>query len=148
MLIGLGVFALTVTLFYAEENWRGKRAWHKYKLRLEAKGKSLDWTAYIPPLVPDDQNIFKAPRMEGFKKGNGTNEFLTVRAGPSHELVVAKLVVVVPGRTSEPAVADFHDAASPAEALAEIERLAGRRALAAQGIITLVADDVGQMTPV
>jgi hypothetical protein len=30
---------------------------------LEAKGEVLDWNAYIPPPVPDEQNIFKAPKM-------------------------------------------------------------------------------------
>ena len=55
--------ALLIALFYAEEDWRGKRAWEKCKRELEAKGEVLDWNAYIPPLVPDDQNIFKAPKM-------------------------------------------------------------------------------------
>ena len=55
---------LLVALFYAEEDWRGKRAWEKCKAGMEAKGETLDWNAYIPPPVPDDQNFFKAPKME------------------------------------------------------------------------------------
>ena len=55
---------LLVAFFYAEEDWRGKRAWEKCKAGMEAKGEVLDWNAYIPPPVPDDQNFFKAPKME------------------------------------------------------------------------------------
>jgi hypothetical protein len=56
-------FVLLVVFFYAEEDWRGKRAWKKCKQELEAKGEDLDWDDYIPPPVPDDQNFFKAPKM-------------------------------------------------------------------------------------
>jgi len=75
----LSSFALLITLFYAEEDWRGKRAWEKCKAELEAKGEMLDWSAYIPPPVPDDQNFFKAPKMaDWFIKpkpgGNYSNE--------------------------------------------------------------------------
>jgi hypothetical protein len=52
------------TLFYAEENWRGKRAWEKTRHDLEAKGVVLNWDKFIPPPVPDDQNIFKAPKIQ------------------------------------------------------------------------------------
>jgi hypothetical protein len=51
-------------LFYAEEDWRGKRAWEKNKHDLEASGVVLNWDQFFPPPVPDDQNIFKAPKMQ------------------------------------------------------------------------------------
>ncbi|MGO8928409.1 MAG: hypothetical protein ACLQU3_16195 [Limisphaerales bacterium] len=58
-------------LFYAVENWRGKRAWEHCRRELEAKGAVIDWNALIPPPVPDEQNIFKAPKMaEWFVKGS------------------------------------------------------------------------------
>ena len=63
LFVFLGLVVL-VAIFYAEEDWRGKRAWEKCKAELEAKGEMLDWNAYIPPPVPDDQNFFKAPKME------------------------------------------------------------------------------------
>ena len=63
ILIALAVLTTLIAIFYAEENWRGKRAWEKCKVELEAKGAVLDWDKYIPPPVPDDQNIFKAPKM-------------------------------------------------------------------------------------
>src|ERR1700733_5757996 len=63
-IIVLGGFALVVAGFYPEEDWRGKRAWENCKHELEAMGETLDWNAYIPPDVPDDQNFFKAPKMQ------------------------------------------------------------------------------------
>ena len=58
--IGLAVL---VALFYAEEDWRGWRAWDNCKREFAAKGIELNWSAYIPPPVPDDRNFFKAPKM-------------------------------------------------------------------------------------
>lgn len=63
-LFGLACFATLVALFYAIEDWRGKRAWEKCRRELEAKGESFDWNAFIPAPVPDEQNIFKAPQMQ------------------------------------------------------------------------------------
>jgi hypothetical protein len=63
LFIFLGLIGLVV-LFYAEEDLRGWRAWENCKHELAAKGEVLDWNAYIPPPVPDDQNFFKAPKME------------------------------------------------------------------------------------
>jgi hypothetical protein len=71
-----GLTILTV-LFYAEENWRGKRAWENYQREQEAKGVVMDWNKYIPPPVPDEQNFFKSPKMqEWFVKNQSalTNE--------------------------------------------------------------------------
>ena len=58
------VFASLVTLvalFYAVENWRGQRAWNRCRRELEAQGEKLDFRAFIPPPVPDDQNFAAAP---------------------------------------------------------------------------------------
>jgi hypothetical protein len=64
LVFALGVLLMLVTMFYTVENWRGKRAWDHCRRQLEAKGALLDWSAYIPAPVPDDQNVFKAPWME------------------------------------------------------------------------------------
>ena len=79
-------FATLTAIFYAEENRRGKRAWEKCKRELESKGEVLDWSAYIPAPVPDDQNVFKAPKIaEWFVRkgwhqenlgGGGQNELM------------------------------------------------------------------------
>jgi hypothetical protein len=50
-----------VGLFYAEENWRGKRTWEKCKRAVRTQGIALDWTNYIPAAVPENQNIFGVP---------------------------------------------------------------------------------------
>ena len=85
-IIVLGGFALLIALFYAEEDWRGKRAWEKCKAELEAKGEVLDWDEYIPPPVLDEQNFFKAPKMaEWFVKParyDGTNELASRMSDP------------------------------------------------------------------
>ena len=90
------LFAL-VLVFYAEENWRGKRAWEKCKAELEAKGAVLDWDKFIPPPVPDDQNFFKAPNMAEWFVGRGaaelskrlqsTNEDLTTSVSAATNLI-------------------------------------------------------------
>ncbi len=75
ILITLAVLATLVAAFYAEEDWRGKRAWDNYRHEWEAKGEKFDWQAFVPPAVPDDQNFFCAPIVaEALKAdGNGTN---------------------------------------------------------------------------
>jgi hypothetical protein len=65
ILIALATLATLIAILYAEEDWRGKRAWENYQRELEAKGEVLDWNAYIPAPVPDDQNFFRAPVFAG-----------------------------------------------------------------------------------
>src|SRR2546423_11200739 len=57
---------ILIVVFYSGENWSGKRAWEKCKRELEARGEVLDWAAYVPASVPVEQNIFNAPRMQGW----------------------------------------------------------------------------------
>ena len=61
ILIGFAILATLIAILYAEEDWRGKRAWENYKREWEAKGEKFDWQAFVPPSVPDDQNFFTAP---------------------------------------------------------------------------------------
>lgn len=80
---------ITLTaLFYAEEDWRGKRAWEKCKHELEAKGVDLNWDNYIPPAVPDEQNFFKAPKMQQWFVGRGTahNDFIAASTNENTRL--------------------------------------------------------------
>lgn len=54
----LGVcLATLVALFYAEENFRGKRAWKAYVREQTAKGEKLTLAEFIPRPVSDDQNF-------------------------------------------------------------------------------------------
>jgi hypothetical protein len=57
----LACFATLIALFYAEEDWRGKHDWEKFKREWEAKGERFDWQSVVPPRVPDDQNFAMQP---------------------------------------------------------------------------------------
>ena len=81
-IIVLGGFALVIAFCYAEEDWRGKRAWKNCKHELEAKGAVLDWNAYIPPPVSDDKNIFKAPKMQEWFVGRNETDLSKRLANP------------------------------------------------------------------
>ncbi len=50
-----------IILLYVEEDWRGARAWAATKAKWEARGVSFDPNAYIPPLVPDAENLAALP---------------------------------------------------------------------------------------
>ncbi|HWN96894.1 MAG TPA: hypothetical protein VNT99_17835 [Methylomirabilota bacterium] len=50
-----------VALFYAVENFRGHRAWERYRNDAETRGVSLKFADHIPPAVPDDQNAANVP---------------------------------------------------------------------------------------
>jgi len=70
-LFALACLATLTGLFYAVENWRGKQAWERCRRAQEAKGEVLDWNVLIPARVPDEQNIYQAPRMaEWFVKSS------------------------------------------------------------------------------
>jgi hypothetical protein len=50
-----------VALFYAEEDWRGKRAWDTYQREREANGDSFEWSSVVAPPVPDSENFATTP---------------------------------------------------------------------------------------
>ena len=60
ILLALALAAL-ITLFYTEENWRGRRAWAEYRQTWEAKGEKLDYLDFVPSPIPDAQNVAMAP---------------------------------------------------------------------------------------
>lgn len=68
------VLAWTVTivaLLYGLEYWRARRAWDQYRRQLEARGEQLNYKAYIPKPVPDDQNFAATPFVKSwFAKTN------------------------------------------------------------------------------
>src|SRR5208283_3133528 len=71
ILVGLAVLATLIAIFYTGEDWRGRHAWQSHKREFEARGEMLGWSAYIPPPVPDEQNFFKAPKMQEWFTGRG-----------------------------------------------------------------------------
>jgi hypothetical protein len=72
-LFGLACFATLLAMFYAEEDWRGKHDWEKYKLAEEAKGEKFDWQSVAPPPVPDDENFAFSPVWIAEEKFNFLN---------------------------------------------------------------------------
>jgi hypothetical protein len=150
----LACLATLVGLFYAVENWRGKRAWEKCRRELEAKGEVLEWSALIPAPVPDDQNIFKAPKMtEWFVKGSLAEAFPTGPSKPGNTnapfsllpswntkrapVLLAEVDVVPPDGPLPSGKADavwrYDDPASHEQAAKLLDDLAGPRMYSAQG---------------
>jgi len=87
MLLVWGVTA--VALFYAEENWRGRRAWERYRRQLEAQGERMDIKALIPKPVPDGQNFAQTPALvplfdfePGTQQARDTNGFARLQKDP------------------------------------------------------------------
>ena len=66
ILIGLAWLITMIVLFYAEEDWRGSHEWNHYRQQLEASGAQLDYAAFIPKPVPDDQNFAAIPVIESW----------------------------------------------------------------------------------
>ncbi len=58
-----------VLLFYAEENWRGRRAWAAVERGAAARGESLEYGSIFPPAVPDEQNFAHAPGISNLLAG-------------------------------------------------------------------------------
>ena len=72
-------------LFYFEENWRGLRAWEKYKKERQARGEQFDASAFVPAMVPVAENFamtpFLAPMFDfipGTQKWRSTNTMAIV----------------------------------------------------------------------
>jgi hypothetical protein len=66
----VGIISVIV-LFYAEENWRGKRAWAALQREAAARGESLELSSVFPPPVPDNENFALAPgvaRLFGYEE--------------------------------------------------------------------------------
>ena len=61
VLLGGATLVALFGLFFAEENWRGERAWENCHRELAAKGVELDWSKFAPPPVADDQNFAMTP---------------------------------------------------------------------------------------
>lgn len=60
-LLLLAILTVLIAAFYAEENWRGKRAWENYRRGWEAKGEQFELISFAPPAVSDEQNFAMTP---------------------------------------------------------------------------------------
>ena len=102
-LIGSVVCLTLIVLFYAEENWRGQRAWEDCKRSLQAQGVKLNGADDIPAPVPDDENVFGVPEMRSWFAGGGTSALSIKLSYPGYasnrtaRLLLAELTIVPPG---------------------------------------------------
>jgi len=61
LLLGLVLAATLIALFYTEEDLRGWIAWRKHVSGHALTSDKLDFSAFIPPPVPDDHNLCLCP---------------------------------------------------------------------------------------
>lgn len=57
----LVILIALVAIFIAEENWRGKRAWEKYRAAGEKRGVKFFLKDFIRPEIPDEENYAAIP---------------------------------------------------------------------------------------
>jgi len=124
-------------LFYSVAKAHGRRVWENCRRELEAKGASLEWAAYIPPPVPDEQNIFKAPKMaEWFVKNSSgmgqaqgpssTSPLLPLGGlpfGNTNSVLIAELKVILPSSADVSAKSNTVWQLESSEARAGAEKL-------------------------
>ncbi len=129
-----------IGLFYAEEDWRGKKIWEKCIRSLQTQGIALNWTNYIPASVPENQNIFGVPEMATWfdnRLGLGWSDLarnLHPQTYPGVEIdtntarmPVAEIVIGLPGTTARDnsTVLRWDDPTSRAEAAKVINNALG-----------------------
>jgi hypothetical protein len=98
VLVGMGALATLVALFYAEENLRGRYAWRRYRHQLEGQGAQLDWQAYVPSPVPDNQNFAMTPFLAPLFDFNPDYQENTVKPFP-WRLFDSKPKPILPGQS-------------------------------------------------
>lgn len=159
--------ASLLALFYAVEDWRGKRAWDACKRELEAKGEVLDWFAYVPKPVPDAENMMKVPLIESlFIRSSASAGFkllepkinvkpaanLTGEGDTNAPVALAEVVILLPDSNTTPAPGDLvcvmSDLAAGRVGVKPVfDRLpGGRHLLGAQGI-TLIERPLTRQSP-
>jgi hypothetical protein len=147
VLIVSAVCLVLICLFYAEEDWRGKRTWQLCNRSLQARGIPLNWTNYIPASVPENQNIFGVPEMaKWFDVRLGTGWSDLARKLPSLtypgfnidsnivRMPVAEIVIGLPGTSAgdNSTVLRWDDPASRVKAARLINNALGPTARAPQ----------------
>ena len=89
----MGALVVLAGIFYAEEDWRGQRDWNQYRETKEAHGEHLDFRAYIPKPVPDEENFAATPIVKTLLQTNFpilTNDLYARAADCVFETNIAK----------------------------------------------------------
>ena len=63
-IFGVACLVTLIVLFCTEENWRGRRAWEKYRAAAESTGEKFSFTSLVPPPVPDERNFAMTPLLQ------------------------------------------------------------------------------------
>lgn len=110
----LAGFLALLTVFYIEEDLRGKMAWQRFRRQFQANGQLLDWNAFTPPHIPEAENIFAAPKMKDWFVQGGSGD-LTKRmsASPLYKYLKQHAPTVICGISILPS--DDTNASHPAD---------------------------------
>jgi hypothetical protein len=95
LLLAAGLLLPVIAGFYIQQNWTGKRGWERYKTKLAAQGENLDWNAYVPAPIPDDQNIFAAPKMQQWFVKGESSDLNIPPYPPGQSIEIARVEVAV-----------------------------------------------------
>jgi hypothetical protein len=76
--------AILLAAFHRIENWRGARAWEKWKAEQSAQGVPFEWAQILPPAVPEAENFAAAPVVREAILG-------TAKPGPFRGLAIPAL---------------------------------------------------------
>ncbi len=74
LIFAVACLVTLIALAYAEEDFRGKRAWRQYRRAVEAQGQKLGVVAVAPPPIPDEKNFALMPLLRplfDFTQGTG-----------------------------------------------------------------------------
>ncbi len=88
--------ATLIALFYAEEDWRGKHDWEKFKRQWEAKGEKFAFKDFVPPPVPDDKNFAFSPVWIAGERYNFQNELKRAEAWYGNRIYDADVTKILP----------------------------------------------------
>ncbi len=106
-----GLVLITLAaLFYAEENFRGQRAWERYRKDAEARGLKLDFAAHIPKPIPDSENGANTPFIQSWfprPKPDDTNRWPLLFGTAFQKIAVRKDSLKGPGGQDARAFTDL-----------------------------------------
>ena len=109
-LIVLPALLVLVGLFYAFENYRGRRAWKIYAREAKQAGHKIELKEFTPAPVSDTDNIFKAPHIREWFAAGDQNDFrkrLNSFSPNSGASVVAEVTLTSPETVVAPGNADL-----------------------------------------
>jgi hypothetical protein len=99
-LIGLVCLVALVALGYLVENWRGQRAWERFRREMAAQGEKLDMASLAPPPVPEAQNLAMSPLFHALATDKPAKDGSADREGLDHLRRISE-DLRMPGKTNK-----------------------------------------------